>query len=295
MSHKNNNKLIGLEDLLKFQSLLAELSAKLIRVSPDMVDHEIQEGLCRIAENLDLDSVSIGLLTADGQDFYSRYQYSKTSVKAWQDASLMAEGPLLTQTILAGKPFIMHDVDKLPPEGAVDRESFLRYGIRANLAFPFIVGGRLCGGIGFASIHPRQWHDDVVRGLGLMSDGFANVLERQYAVQALQSREEQMRLAADAANVGLWVWNIRQDTIWVTDRARKLYGIEDHDTLNLQRFLDCLHPEDKQRVRETLQRILPGESELRDEYRVVHPDASEHWICASGRCLLGADGQWGPV
>lgn len=146
MSHKNNNnKLIGLEDLLKFQSLLAELSAKLIRVSPDMVDHEIQEGLCRIAENLDLDSVSIGLLTADGQDFYSRYQYSKTSVKAWQDASLMAEGPLLTQTILAGKPFIMHDVDKLPPEGAVDRESFLRYGIRANLAFPFmfpfIVGG----------------------------------------------------------------------------------------------------------------------------------------------------------
>ena len=87
----------------------------------------------------------------------------------------------------------MQDVDALPPECAIDRESFLHYGIRADLVFPFIVGGQLCGGIGFASSRPRQWPDNVVRGLGLIADVYANVLERKRNLQALQWKEEQMR------------------------------------------------------------------------------------------------------
>ncbi|MGZ8157708.1 MAG: sigma 54-interacting transcriptional regulator [Methylobacter sp.] len=291
MSHKNNKTLIKIEEHLRFQSLLAELSANFVRVPPDKVDQAIQESLGLIGENLDLDQISLGLVTPDGQDFYSKFAYSKPGTKPWEAASLMSEGPYITRILIEGQPLIMHDVDDLPAEAAMDREGFLRYGVRAELIFPFIVGGNLTGGIGFASAYPRQWSDDVVRGLGLMADVFANVIERQYAVQALQAREEQMRLAAEAADIGLWVWNIRRDTIWATDKTRKLYGVSIDETLNLQRFLDCLHPDDKQGVSETLQRILADGSDLHDKYRIVHRDASERWICASGRCQLGADGQ----
>ncbi|MDP3331835.1 MAG: sigma 54-interacting transcriptional regulator [Methylococcaceae bacterium] len=287
----NNNTLIELTAHVQFQSLLAELSASFVRISPDKVDQEIQKSLQRIAENLDIDQVSLGMITADRHDFYSKYTYAKSGTKPWEAESLMSEVPYVTQVLLGGQPFIMHDVDELPAEAAKDRDGFLRYGIKADLIFPFIVGGHLTGGIGFASAHPRQWSDAIVRGLGLIADVFANVLERQMAVQTLQAKEEQMRLAAEAGNIGLWVWNIPQDTIWATERARKLYGVMDHEKLNLQRFLDCLHAEDRQRVRATVQGLLQGATELRDEYRVVHPDASEHWICASGRCLAGADGQ----
>ncbi len=34
-----------------------------------------------------------------------------------------------------------------------------------------------------------------------------------------------MRLAAEAANIGLWAWDINRDTIWATDRDQALYGI----------------------------------------------------------------------
>ncbi len=287
----NNNTLIELTAHVQFQSLLAELSASFVRISPDKVDQEIHKSLQRIAENLDIDQVSLGMITADRHDFYSKYTYAKSGTKPWEAESLMSEIPYVTRVLLGGQPFIMHDVDELPAEAAKDREGFLRYGVRADLIFPFIVGGHLTGGIGFASAHPRQWSDAIVRGLGLIADVFANVLERQMAVQTLQAKEEQMRLAAEAGNIGLWVWNIPQDTIWATERARKLYGVMDHEKLNLQHFLDCLHAEDRQRVRATVQGLLQGATELRDEYRVVHPDASEHWICASGRCLVGADGQ----
>ena len=289
-----NNPLVlnELEHHLRFQSLLAELSADFMRISSDTVDDVIQESLRRIAENLDLDHIALGLLTEDGQDFYSKYQYAnKSCVKPWLSSSLMSEGPYVTKTLLAGQPFIMHDVEKLPPEAAMDREGFLRYGIRADLVFPIIVGGHLRGGIGFASSRPRQWHDNVVRGLGLMSDVFANALERKHNLQALQSREEQMRLASEAADVGLWVWNIASDTIWATDRARKLYGVSPDDVLNMQRFLACLHSEDCERVKNVVEQAFRNGGDFKEEYRVVHPDGSEHWIRATGKCRFSDAGQ----
>ena len=288
MSNKDNTpSQIELEQHLQFQSLLAELSANFVRVPTDMIDQEIRESLCRIAENLDLDSIALGLITADGQDFYSGYRYAKPGKKPWLASSLMSEGPFLTRTLLAGKPFIMHDVETLPPEGAVDREGFLNYDTRAALIFPFIVGGHLCGAISFASSRPRQWPDHVVRGLGLFADVYANVLERKRNLQALQWKEEQMRLAAESADVGLWVWNIQQDTIWTTDRAREIYGVPYDDKLNLQRFLACLHAEDRERVKDVIQEAFRVGSDFREEYRVVHPDGSEYWICATGKCQFG--------
>jgi formate hydrogenlyase transcriptional activator len=292
MVNQDNDKALSeLEHLLRFESLLAELSARFVRVSVDEVDIEIQESLRRIAEALQLEHIGLGEITPDGQDFFSTYQYAKPGTKPWLGDSLLAEGPLLTRTLLSGRPFIMHDVDALPPEAATDREGFLRYGIRADLVFPLIVGGRFLGGIGFASARPRDWPDSVIRGLGLIADVFANVLARKRSDQALRESEEHMRLAAEAANIGLWVWDVPRDTVWVTDRTRAIYGVSADDRLNLQRFLDCLVPDDRARIAEAVQWALREGGEFRDEYRVEHPDGSVHWISAAGRCQLDASGR----
>ena len=290
--HKPQVVVNELEQHLLFQSVLAEISANFVRISCAAVDGAIQESLRRIAENLDLDQIALGLVSADGQDFYSKYHYTNSArVKPWLSASLMSDSPYLTKTLLAGKHFIMNDVEKLPPEATKDREGFLRYGIKAYLVFPMIIGGHLRGSIGFASSRPRQWHDNVVRGLSLMSDVFANALERKYHLQALQNREEQMRLASEAADVGLWVWNIASDTIWATDKTRKHYGLSPDDVLNMQGFLACLHPDDRQRIKNAVEQVFRNGGSFKEEYRVVHPDASEYWLCVTGKCQFNDSGQ----
>lgn len=292
MSHKNNPIiLIDVEEHLQFQALLAELSSSFLSVPPDQVDQVIEESFYRIAKSLDIDQISLGLITRDGKDFYSKHSYAKPGIMRWDAASLMSEGPYLTKVLLSGQPFIMHDVEDLPPEAATDKAAFQRYGVKADLILPFIVGGNLTGGIGFSVTRPRQWTDAVIQGLSLIADVLANVLERKFAVQALQYREVQMRLAAEAADIGLWVWNLPQDSIWATEIARKLYAIEVDEKLNLQRFLECLHPDDKQRVSKTMQQVLQIGGDLQVKYRVVHPDGSEHWVRVSGRCYRDANGQ----
>ena len=288
----NDNALIELQQHLRFESLLAELSANFVRVPADRIDYEIQESLRQIAENLELDHITIGEITPDGADFTSSYHYVKpgTGMKPWEGMSLMMEAPLIVQKALLGQPFIMHDIDQLPPEAYIDRQGFSRYGIRANLVFPFFIGGCIRGGIGFASARPREWPDSVQRGLHLISDVFANVLSRKRASEALHENEEHLRLASDAADVALWVWDMPQDRIWVTDKTKEIYGISTADEFNLQRFLDCLVPEDRDRVRQSIERVKLNGGHFRDEYRISHVDGGIHWICASGRCQVNASG-----
>ncbi|MGJ0516482.1 MAG: sigma-54-dependent Fis family transcriptional regulator [Methylomicrobium sp.] len=289
MDRKDNNKLlVELEDLLRFESLLAELSAQFINLPTEDTDGAISESLRRIAETLDLDRATLGEVTLDGQDGFVTHCYNKPCIPPNVVQSVMTEVPLVMKTLLAGETLIVCNVDDLEP---ADRDNFLRYGTRADLIFPLIVGGCVRGGLAFSSIHARDWPDAVVRGLRLIADVFANVLARKRADQALKESEAQMRLAAEAAHVGLWIWDIQRDLIWSTDRARAIYGIPNGETVRLQRFLDILIPEDRIRIEDAIQRILLEGGEYREEYRVRHPDGQVRWLCATGRCQLDGAGR----
>ena len=47
---------------------------------------------------------------------------------------------------------------------------------------------------------------------------------RQKAEAALRERDQHMSLAASAAPVAMWTWDILQDQIWMTDKGRALFG-----------------------------------------------------------------------
>src|SRR5512132_4259746 len=49
--------------------------------------------------------------------------------------------------------------------------------------------------------------------------------ERRRAEEALRESEARINLAANAANLGLWVWNIQDDELWVTQQWRRLFGL----------------------------------------------------------------------
>lgn len=54
----------------------------------------------------------------------------------------------------------------------------------------------------------------------------------------LRENAESMSLAAGAAQLALWRWDIPHDVIWVNPNGRRLYGIPERDVISLPRFLD---------------------------------------------------------
>jgi two-component system, LuxR family, sensor kinase FixL len=101
--------------------------------------------------------------------------------------------------------------------------------------------------------------------------------------EELHENAESMALAARAAGHALWRWDIMRDTIWTPVDGRSLLGIADGGTISLSRFLDALHPDDRRKVHEALQRSMESDGDCRVEYRVALPDGGTRWITLRGQ------------
>src|SRR5438093_2472007 len=121
----------------------------------------------------------------------------------------------------------------------------------------------------------------------------AGMAERGRAEEALRESEARINLAADAANFGLWLWNIRDDELWVTEKWRRLFGFAESEPVNFGQLLQVVHPEDRERMKQTVQDMLEhgGGGEHESEYRITRPDGSIRWIAGYGGVELDDRGK----
>jgi PAS domain S-box-containing protein len=113
--------------------------------------------------------------------------------------------------------------------------------------------------------------------------------DRRKAEEALRVSEERMSLAAESAKLGMWVWEIQADDIWATEKCRSLFGFSPDERLDLQRFIDCLHPDDRKSTMEALLRSLENQTEFEVEYRLALPDFNTHWISTRGHTSFDSE------
>ncbi|MBI1374763.1 MAG: PAS domain S-box protein [Phycisphaera sp.] len=117
-----------------------------------------------------------------------------------------------------------------------------------------------------------------------------DVIRTAQLATVVQAREEELReserrmdLAASAAQLGLWVWDVVNDDIWVTTQGRALFGVTETERIDLDRFMRTLHPDDVDRVRQRINEVLESNGEYDAEYRVMRPDGTTRWVAARGR------------
>ena len=107
----------------------------------------------------------------------------------------------------------------------------------------------------------------------------------------LRETEQRMELAASAAKLGMWMWDIPRNEIWLTDKGRALFGFGASEKLDFDRFRSVLHPEDRQSVLQAIENTLHTGAEYEAEYRVVLPDGQLRWISGRGQVEFNGDGQ----
>ena len=120
----------------------------------------------------------------------------------------------------------------------------------------------------------------------------AGMAERRRAEEALRESEVRINLAANAANLGLWVWNIRDNELWVTEKWRKLFGFAESEPVNFGQMAQRVHPEDRERMKQRVQHMLEhGGVDRESEYRIMQPDGSSRWIAGYGGVELDEHGK----
>jgi PAS domain S-box-containing protein len=108
---------------------------------------------------------------------------------------------------------------------------------------------------------------------------------RRLAERSLRDSEERMSLAADAANLGMWVWDVVGDKIWMTDKGRALFGFAPDTRLDNAALISRAHPEDRAARAAAIKRAIETQGKYAMEYRVLLPDGTQRWIGARGHCM----------
>ncbi len=135
----------------------------------------------------------------------------------------------------------------------------------------------------------RQSEDGTFLGyIGSVID----MTEKIEMEKAVQRSEEQFALAQAAAGVGTWNWQPRTDFSSFSGEYFALYGLpNDHPSITYEEWIELVHPDDRERVKIEMQRALRETLTLDDEFRVVWPNGTVHWLAGKGTVLCDVDGQ----
>jgi len=114
--------------------------------------------------------------------------------------------------------------------------------------------------------------------------------ERDRSFQALRESEEQLRLACEGGNFGLWYLDIETDTLSFTDRAKAMFGLPVNTAMSLQVFLEAVHPDDRPFVHTVISELKANQAHTEIEYRTLWADGTVRWILAKGDCAYNAEG-----
>jgi len=282
-----------LEDLLEFETLISDLSSRFINLPPGEVDREIEEGLGRVCEFLDIDLATL-------------WQWSSVDpavimpTHVWcAEESMRPSGPLrqdqypwAARQVLAGRMFTIASLEEYPAEAAVDRETCRVLGIKAGMCLPLSVGGQPpVGALGINALRKeRDWPDALVKRLQLVAQVFTNALARKQHELSLKASEARLAASADLAGLGFYELDLENRVAFVDDRLRELWGVPPDRQQGFQAvefWLEHIHPDDFERVTEQRRQLLEGRTDqFTFEYRFVHPTRGERWVHHVARVTL---------
>jgi PAS domain S-box-containing protein len=93
-----------------------------------------------------------------------------------------------------------------------------------------------------------------------------------------------LRLALEAGQMGTWTADAKFRRAVVSPELERLHGVGPGELrLGLDDYLTHVHPDDRARLRETLERSYRLSDGHEVEYRVVWPDGTVRWLLGKGR------------
>ena len=107
----------------------------------------------------------------------------------------------------------------------------------------------------------------------------------------LQASEDRISLAADAADLYCWEWEIPSDQVWTTGTGRNALDWRPSRPLTFEQVMERVHPDDRESMRQALQRSVEGGGDYEVDYRLVAPGVDTRWLAARGRCEFDRDGK----
>jgi len=282
-----------LDDRLRFEQLVAALSARFVSARFEKVDDEINGTLSDVSKAMGLDRCALLELCCEEGDVRISHQPPGNGVDVTPSPVPNLQLPWFFRQISKGRTIALRDVAKDLPAEAIQEKDFCReFGINAALVLPLFQRGTAARAVVYAKVDRYQmWPESVISELESIGQIFGSALERKQAEELLRESAATLSLATLSADLGLWSRDLRTNQIWATHRTRNMYDFPADAAFTFSRFLESLHPDDRPSTEKAIEQAVAEGQDYNLEYRVIRGNGAIRWIAARGRVIYNAAGQ----
>jgi PAS domain S-box-containing protein len=158
--------------------------------------------------------------------------------------------------------------------------------VRSYLALPVISRtGEVLGGLFFGHAEAGVFTARHERLLVGITGQAAVAIDNARLYQRTQASAERLNLALSAADLGDWSWDAASDVVTFSERAAEVFGIPPGPHMTWTALQDLLHPDDRDRARHEVERVVAERVQYDIEYRVNRREGSQVWVGVLGRAI----------
>ena len=110
----------------------------------------------------------------------------------------------------------------------------------------------------------------------------------------LKETKRHLVAAQSIAKIGSWEWDLQHDIVHLSEEGHYILGIDFRkNDFTYERLLSFVHPDDREMVKQSVNKALHGEEAYSAEHRIIRPDGSERIV--KGRANVFFDAAHNPV
>jgi len=200
-----------------------------------------------------------------------------------------------------------HQASKGLPDGHIAIQRFL--------SVPVLLGDELVGQISLAN-KKKDYTQRDLDAISRLAEFYALGIQRRRAhdalqkvrdeleqrvqertselsknVKALQRSEARLAEAQRMAHLGNWDWDIVKNTLWWSDEIYRIFGLNPQEFgATYEAFLTCIHPDDREFVKNSVNAALYEHKPYSIDHLVVHPDGVERVVHERAEVVYAAEG-----
>jgi PAS domain S-box-containing protein len=188
-----------LDERLRFEQLVSEISAGLINPSPATGDTALEKALAKTVSTLRLDRCSVYQYSPGQQSCRITHSAESADCPPVRREMDESELPWLLRELRNRRTVLLSDVAlDLPPEAVGERRYAEAYGSSSWLAIPIDFGDGVVRAVSYHSIRQRTWSAETVSRLRLLAEIFVSSVGSMQVKHALQANEARYREVVDS-------------------------------------------------------------------------------------------------
>lgn len=272
---------------IEYFQLHSGLATELIKAPAARFDQAIELALKRMVEFFGVDRGTIVYWPGREGDVRDLYSWKRAGINPYRMMDSYHKCTYLINILLKGRVFAFSSIDELPPQARVEKEYYMKEGIRSGVRVPLDIEGTILGVLILDCCQgEKPWTDEEVQQIQFLGQTFTYALHRKYNEKRLRESEDKLRAIFDNVNDEIVYMDSEGTILEVNKRVENIFGYKPEEVIG-KNIMDIqfIRPKEKDTLAALYSDLISGNLNNLAELSAIRKDGKKISIEASTRLI----------